>query len=78
MLGTASSDEYGSDEYESDNYEVALRSLPEAHSLVLRLHEAGVTDEVICGYLRIERECLAPLLDLAHRKLDAALNKLRA
>jgi hypothetical protein len=56
-------------------YEAALRSLPEAHSLALRLTDAGVADEVICTYLDIEPECLGTLLDLARRKLDTALGK---
>lgn len=55
------------------DYEAALRSLPEAHSLALRLADAGVADDVICGYLLIERECLPTLLDLARRKLRTAL-----
>jgi len=58
-----------------DDYEAALRSLPEAHSLALRLHDAGVADDVICGYLHIEPEGFATLLDLARRKLDSALSK---
>jgi hypothetical protein len=56
-----------------DQYEMALRSLPEAHSLAIRLQDAGVAAEVICGYLQIESECLGTLLDLARRKLDSAL-----
>lgn len=61
-------------EYEaSDECEAALRRLPEAHSLVLRLRNAGVADDVICGYLHIEEESLTLLLDLARRKLRAAL-----
>jgi hypothetical protein len=56
-----------------EEYEAALRSLPEAHSLALRLLDAGVADEVICGYLHIEVECLSTLLDVAHRKLDKAI-----
>jgi hypothetical protein len=56
-----------------DEYEAALRSLPEAHSLALRLQTAGAADEVICEYLHIERECLGTLLDLAHRKLESAI-----
>jgi hypothetical protein len=58
-----------------DAYETALRSLPEAHSLALRLHGAGVANDVICGYLHIEPEGLSTLLDLARRKLDTALSK---
>lgn len=57
-----------------DEYETALRSLPEAHSLALRLRDAGVADEVICEYLHIEQESLSTLLDLARRKLDSAIN----
>lgn len=60
------------------SYEAALRSLPQSHSLALRLADAGVADEVICSYLDIEPECLATFLDLAKRKLDTALSKPRA
>jgi hypothetical protein len=59
-----------------DGYEAALRALPEAHSLALRLHDAGVADDVISGYLHIEPEGLTTLLDLARRKLDTALHDL--
>ncbi len=58
-----------------DEYEAALRKLPEAHSLALRLHDADVPDEVISSYLHIEPECLPDLLDLARRKLKTALSK---
>lgn len=58
-----------------DEYEAALRTLPQAHSLALRLNDAGVADEVICGYLNIEPEGFATLLELARRKLDSALSK---
>jgi hypothetical protein len=56
-----------------DEYEAALRRLPEAHSLALRLSDAGVADDVICGYLHVEPECLDTLLELARRKLQTAL-----
>jgi len=56
-----------------DEYEAALRRLPEAHSLALRLRDAGVADDEICGYLHIARESLPTLLDLAERKLQTAL-----
>jgi hypothetical protein len=59
-----------------EEYEAALRRLPEAHSLALRLHDTGVAEEVISGYLRIEPEGLAMLLDLARRKLQTALRNL--
>jgi len=57
-----------------DRYEMALRRLPEAHSLALRLHDAGVACDVICDYLRIEPEAFGTLLDLARRKLETALS----
>ena len=60
---------------DGDEYEKALRSLPEAHSLALRLSDAGVADDVICGYLHIEGEGLELLLELARRKLRSALGK---
>ncbi len=56
-------------------YEAALRQLPDAHSLALRLRAAGVADEVICGYLHIEPEGLDTMLELANRKLRAALGR---
>ncbi|WP_319446843.1 MULTISPECIES: hypothetical protein [unclassified Mycobacterium] len=58
-----------------EEYEAALRTLPEAHSLALRLKDAGVADEVISDYLHIEPEGLATLLELARSKLDARLSK---
>jgi hypothetical protein len=54
-------------------YESALRRLPEAHSLLLRLRDAGVADDVVCGYLHIEPEGLDTMLLLAQMKLDAEL-----
>lgn len=60
---------------QGDEREQALRRLPEAHSLALRLSDAGVADDVICEYLHIEREGLHLLLELARRKLASALNK---
>jgi hypothetical protein len=56
-----------------EDREAALRSLPESHSLALRLTDAGVADEVICAYLDIEPECLPTFLELARRKLRTAL-----
>jgi hypothetical protein len=60
---------------EIDAYEAALRRLPEAHSLVLRLRRAGVADDVVCNYLHIEPEGLETLLRVASDKLDAELRK---
>jgi len=54
-------------------YEAALRRLPEAHSLLLRLRDAGVADGLICDYLRIEPEGLHTLAEVAERKLAAEL-----
>jgi hypothetical protein len=56
-------------------YEAALRRLPDAHSLALRLRAAGVADEVICTYLHVEPEGLDSVFALAHRKLAAELSK---
>ena len=58
-----------------DAHEAALRRLPDAHSLALRLKAAGVADEVVCSYLRIEPEGLEILLRIAEGKLDAELHK---
>lgn len=53
-----------------------MRRLPEAYSLALRLQRAGVADEVICSYLRIEPEGLGTLVILAKAKLAAQLVEL--
>ena len=58
-----------------DAYEAALRRLPEAYSLALRLKSARVADEVVCGYLHIEPEGLETLLRVAKVKLDVELHK---
>jgi hypothetical protein len=60
-----------------DAYEAALRRLPEAYSLALRLKCADVADEVVCSYLHIEPEGLETLLRVAEDKLDAELHKHR-
>jgi len=57
-------------------YEAALRRLPDAHSLALRLRDAGVADEVICQYLQIEPEGLDSVIELAQQKLDAELARI--
>jgi len=61
--------------HDVDAYEAALRRLPEAHSLALRLRSAGVADEVVCEYLHIETEGLETLLRVAEQKLHAELHK---
>jgi hypothetical protein len=58
-----------------DAHEAALRRLPEAHSLALRLRRAGVADSVVCEYLHIELEGLETLVSVAERKLAAELRR---
>lgn len=62
---------------QNDAHEAALRQLPEAHSLALRLKRAGVADEVVSGYLHIEPEGLDTLLRVAQQKLAVELHKRR-
>lgn len=57
-----------------DAAEAALRRLPEAYSLALRLRNAGVAESVICEYLQIAPEGLGTLVELAERKLNAELS----
>jgi hypothetical protein len=59
----------------TDDYEAALQRLPEAHALALRLTAAGVCEEEICARLGIEAEGLAPLLEIAQRKLHKELSR---
>jgi hypothetical protein len=65
----------GVDNERIDAYEAALRRMPEAYSLALRLKDAGVADAVVCSYLHIETEGLETLLLLANRKLAAELHR---
>jgi len=58
-----------------DAGELALRRLPEAYSLALRLRRAGTADEVICDYLRIEPEALETLVEIAQRKLATEVGR---
>ena len=57
--------------------EHALRDLPLAYSLALRLRDAGVIPEVICEYLDVEEELLEGLYQIAEAKLAAALDLTR-
>lgn len=59
--------------YTPSEYEAALRRLPEAHSLALRLRAGGESDTTICERLQIEPEGLAMLLEVAERKLQREL-----
>jgi DNA-directed RNA polymerase specialized sigma24 family protein len=56
-------------------YESALRQLPNAYALVLRLTDADATDEEICSTLGIEPEGLDTLVELARRKLHRELTQ---
>lgn len=56
-------------------YEMALNQLPEAYAVVLRLTDAGTSEDAICRQLNIEPEGLEPLLDLARRKLQRTLTE---
>ena len=53
----------------------ALRRLPVAHSLALRLRDAGLSGELIAECLGIEPEALGPLLVVAEAKLAAILGE---
>jgi hypothetical protein len=52
--------------------EQALRRLPLAYSLALRLRDAGVAADVICLYVNIEQAALDGLYRIAEAKLLAA------
>jgi hypothetical protein len=51
----------------------AMRRLPGAYSLALRLRDAGLADELIAECLAMQREALDPLLQVAEAKLAAIL-----
>jgi hypothetical protein len=52
--------------------ERALRRLPLAYSLALRLRDAGVAADVICLYVTVEQAALDGLYRIAEAKLLAA------
>jgi hypothetical protein len=52
--------------------EQALRRLPLAYSLALRLRDAGVAADVIWLYVNVERAALGDLYRVAEAKLLAA------
>jgi hypothetical protein len=54
--------------------ERALRRLPLPYSLALRLRDAGVSADVICQYVNVERAALDGLYRMAEAKLLAAQN----
>lgn len=53
----------------------ALRQLPAAYSLALRLRDAGLSEELIAECLGIELVALGPLLVVAEAKLAAILGE---
>lgn len=55
----------------------ALRRLPCAHSLALRLRDAGLPADLIAESLGIEPKALGPLLVVAEAKLASAVEGLR-
>lgn len=61
---------FGSGDPRSD----ALRRIPPVHSLLLRLRDAGLPDELIAECLRIEPVAVRPLLIVAEAKLAAVLS----
>jgi hypothetical protein len=52
--------------------ERALRRLPFPFTLALMLRDAGVSTDVICRYVKVERAALAGLYRMAEAKLLAA------
>jgi hypothetical protein len=62
----------------ADRYEAALRELPEAYALALRLRHAGVPDATICQCLQIELEGLGMFITMAYQKLAAELDRTSA
>lgn len=56
---------------------MALSQLPSAHSLALRLHDAGLPADLIAECVGIEPEAVGPLLSIAEEKLAAALRGMR-
>lgn len=63
---------------DGDSRTEALGRLPAAHSLALRLRDAGLSAELIAESLGIEPEALGPLLVVAEEKLAAAELRLGA
>ena len=56
-------------------HEQALRRLPLAYSLALKLRDAGVAADVICQYVNVEQAALDGVYRIAEAKLTAALKK---
>jgi hypothetical protein len=51
-------------------HEQALRHLPLAHAVALRMHEAGADEALIAAALGIEPEAVGPLLEVARAKAE--------
>ena len=58
-------------------HEQALRKLPLTYSLALRLRDAGVAPEVVCGYVGVEPAFVDGLYRIAEAELSAALDAIR-
>jgi hypothetical protein len=56
----------------------ALRELPSAYAVGLRMRARGNGDAEIAAVLGIEREAVGPLLEVAERKLESVLNQSRS
>jgi hypothetical protein len=54
---------------EHSEHEQALRRLPLAYSLALRLRDSGVAPEVICLYVNVEQAALDGVYRIAEAKL---------
>jgi hypothetical protein len=62
---------------ENSEHEQALRRLPLAYSLALRLRDSGVAPEVICQYVDIDHDGIDGFYRIAEAKLLAMQKTLR-
>lgn len=51
----------------------ALHQLPQAYGLILRLKDLGADHALMSECLQVELEAVGPMLEVAQRKLEAAL-----
>ena len=58
--------------------EQALRTLPLAYSLALRLRDAGVAPDVVCEYIDIDERALGGLYRVAEAKFLTAQEQIEA
>jgi hypothetical protein len=57
--------------------EAALRCLPAAYSLALRLRDAGVAEAMIAECVGVEPEAVGAMLAVGEAKLAAVLHEMR-